>query len=151
MLKHAPSLLFILLLSSACKTGERVYYPVIPTRAADQDRVYPYSAAVRIGDAVFLSGDIGIDPSTGLPPPNPVDEARQLLDQYEATLARIDMSMDDLIQVQVYCSDLSQYDSFNKEYLSRFKGEDRPARAFIGTGPLLFNACFEMVGVAVQR
>ncbi|MHC5066407.1 MAG: RidA family protein [Planctomycetota bacterium] len=140
-----------LLTFTACKSSEPVYYPVIPTRAEDQGREYPYSSAVRIGEAVFLAGDIGIDPATGQPPPDPADEARQLLDQYEATLARLDMTMDDLIQVQVYCSDLSQYDSFNREYVSRFKGKDRPARAFIGTGPLLFNACFEMIGVALKR
>lgn len=147
----ALSICLLALGLASCKSTAREYFPVIPSRAEDEGRVYPYSSAVRIGDAVFLAGDIGIDPVTGLPPVNPADEATQLLDQYEATLARLGMTMDDLIQVQVYCSDLSQYASFNQEYVSRFEKDERPARAFIGTGPLLFGARFEMIGVAAKR
>ncbi len=58
--------------------------------------------------------------------------------------------MDDLVTVTVYCSDVKHYDAFNAVYRTYFKKEF-PARAFIGAGTLLFNARFEMQGIAVKR
>ena len=60
------------------------------------------------------------------------------------------MSMDDLVQVQIYCSDVSLFERFNGVYREYFKRE-LPARAFLGSGPLLFGARFEMMGIAVKR
>jgi enamine deaminase RidA (YjgF/YER057c/UK114 family) len=60
------------------------------------------------------------------------------------------MTMDDLVSVQVFCSDVSHYDAFNKVYRTFFKKE-LPARAFLGSGRLLFGARFEVQGVAVRR
>ena len=59
-------------------------------------------------------------------------------------------TMDDLVQVQVFCSDLSLYQDFNKLYASYFDG-GAPARAFVGSGPLLFEARFEINGIAVTN
>jgi enamine deaminase RidA (YjgF/YER057c/UK114 family) len=50
----------------------------------------------------------------------------------------------------VFCSDVTHYDAFNAVYRTMFKKEF-PARAFVGSGTLLFNARFEMQGIAVQR
>jgi enamine deaminase RidA (YjgF/YER057c/UK114 family) len=52
--------------------------------------------------------------------------------------------------VQVFCSDVAHYDAFNKVYRTYFKKEF-PARAFLGSGKLLFDARFEVQGVAVKR
>jgi 2-iminobutanoate/2-iminopropanoate deaminase len=52
--------------------------------------------------------------------------------------------------VQVHCPDLSLYDKFNAAYRTYFSKEF-PARAFLGSGPLLFGGHFEMLGVAVKR
>ena len=60
------------------------------------------------------------------------------------------MTMDDLCRVQVYCSDVGHYDVFNKIYRGYFK-QEFPARAFLGSGKLLFGARFEVLGVAVKR
>jgi 2-iminobutanoate/2-iminopropanoate deaminase len=60
------------------------------------------------------------------------------------------MTMDDLVSVQIYCSDLRHYDAFNTVY-RRYFTREFPARAFLGSGPLLFGARFEVVGVAVKR
>ena len=58
--------------------------------------------------------------------------------------------MDDLVQVQVFCSDVGLYDTFNAAYRARFSGEF-PARAFIGSGTLLRGCRFEMLGIAVRN
>ena len=58
--------------------------------------------------------------------------------------------MDDLVSVQVYASDVGDYDAFNSVYRTYFTREF-PARAFLGSGTLLFGARFEVTGIAVRR
>jgi enamine deaminase RidA (YjgF/YER057c/UK114 family) len=70
-----------------------------------------------------------------------------LLDGLRQVLAAAEMTMDDLVHVQIYTPDVSLFDSFNAIYRTYFTG-DLPARAFIGSGPLLFGARFELVAVA---
>ena len=71
------------------------------------------------------------------------------MESFKATLAAAGMTMDDLVSVTVYCPDLTLYDAFNAVYRTYFEG-DFPARAFIGSGPLLFGMRFEMQGIAVR-
>jgi len=110
----------------------------------------PFSDAVMVGDALYLSGHIGLDPTTGKLPADIDQEARNLLDHYATVLKEGGMTMDDLVSVQVFCPDLSLYDRFNAAYRVRFS-KDFPARAFIGSGPLLHGGHFEMMGIAVKR
>ena len=109
----------------------------------------PFSDAVLAGDTLYLSGSGGIDMDTMTVPEDPKDEARLLMETMQATLARANMSLDDLVSVTVYCSDLSLYGDFNEVYKSYFNGEF-PARAFIGSGPLLFGMRFEVQAIAVK-
>jgi 2-iminobutanoate/2-iminopropanoate deaminase len=109
----------------------------------------PFSDAVLVNDTLYLSGRIGLDPATGRPPADINEEVRLLLDGFEAVLAEASMTMDDLVYVQIYCPDVSLWESFNTAYVKRFSKEF-PARAFLGSGPLLFKARFEMQGIAVK-
>jgi 2-iminobutanoate/2-iminopropanoate deaminase len=110
----------------------------------------PFSDAVLIGDMLYLSGRIGIDPATGHAPPEIADEIRLLLDGVKAVLAEAEMTMDDLVSVQIFCPDLSLFDRFNAVYRTYFSGE-LPARAFIGSGPLLRGGHFELMAIAARR
>jgi 2-iminobutanoate/2-iminopropanoate deaminase len=121
-------------------------YINLPSRKAP----LPFSDAVLVGDALYLSGRIGIDPLTGLVPDDVDQELRLLFDGFEAVLREADMSMDDLVWVQVYSPDISLWERFNTAYLKRFSKE-LPARAFVGSGQLLKGGRFEMLGVAVRR
>jgi reactive intermediate/imine deaminase len=112
--------------------------------------VAPFSDAVLVGDTLYLAGRIGLDPATRKPPATAEEEARNVLDQFKAVLAAADMTMDDIVSVQVFCSDVSLFDTWNKIYPTYF-GKELPARAFIGSGPLLFGARFEMQAIAVRR
>jgi enamine deaminase RidA (YjgF/YER057c/UK114 family) len=58
--------------------------------------------------------------------------------------------MDDLVSVQIFCPDVSLWERFSAAYLKRFS-QELPARAFVGSGPLLLGGRFEMMGVAVRR
>ena len=119
-----------------------------PSTAAQVDQP-PFSGAVQIGRTLYLSGDIGLDENQKVPDTAEA-EARLLLDRIQATLKEAGLTMDDLVFVQVFCSDVKHYDAFNRVYRTYFKREF-PARAFIGAGRLLFDARFEMQGIAVQR
>lgn len=110
----------------------------------------PFSDAVQVGDALYLSGTIGLDPKTGKPPESVEEEARLALDSIRATLVAAGMTTDDLVTVTVYCPDVSLWQRFNGVYRGYFKKEF-PARAFIGSGPLLFGARFEVQAIAVKR
>jgi reactive intermediate/imine deaminase len=110
----------------------------------------PFSDAVLVGDTLYLAGRIGFLPGTRQLPATAEQEARLVLDQFKTVLAEAGMTMDDLVSVQVFCSDVSLFDTWNKIYPTYF-GKELPARAFIGSGPLLFGARFEMQGVAVGR
>lgn len=109
----------------------------------------PFSDAVQVGDTLYLSGRIGLDPATGTAPASIDEELRLLFDGFESVLARANMTMDDLVWVQIFSPDVSLWEHFNAAYLKRFS-KDLPARAFIGSGPLLKGGRFEMLGIAVR-
>ncbi len=109
----------------------------------------PISDAVLVGNTLYLSGNGGIDLSTMEVPEDPKDEARLLMENVKATLALADMTLDDLVSVTIYCPDLSLFGQFNEVYRSYFDG-DYPARAFVGSGKLLFGMRFEIQAIAVK-
>ena len=74
-----------------------------------------------------------------------------MLDRVKGTLGQAGMSMDDLVYVQIACTDLSLYDKFNAVYRSYFTTKDLPAREFIGAGSLLRGGHFELQAIAVRR
>jgi 2-iminobutanoate/2-iminopropanoate deaminase len=109
----------------------------------------PFSDAVLSGDTLYVAGHLGIDPHTGNAPTDPAAEARLVLEGVKRTIEAAGLTMDDLVSVTVYCTDLQLYDSFNAIYRSYFHGH-YPARAFIGTDKLLRGGHFEVQGVAIK-
>ena len=110
----------------------------------------PFSDAVWHGETLYVSGHIGLDPKTGKPGATPEEEARLVMDGIKNTLASAGLTMDDLLSVQIFCSDVSLFERFNAVYVTYFKGEF-PARAFLGSGRLLFDARFEVQAIAGRQ
>ena len=102
-----------------------------------------------VGDTLYISGRIGLDPATGEAPANIDAEIGLLFDGFQAVLREAGMTMDDLVWVQVYSPDVSLWQQFNAAYVKMFSREF-PARAFLGSGTLLLKGRFEMLGVAVK-
>jgi enamine deaminase RidA (YjgF/YER057c/UK114 family) len=111
----------------------------------------PFSGAILAGSTLYLSGHIGTDPKTGNAPADVEEEIKLLLDHDKAILAQAGMSMDDLVYVQIACTDLSLYDKFNAQYRSYFTTKDLPAREFIGVSTLLRGGHFELQAIAVRH
>ena len=121
----------------------------VEPRSATDTTTLPFSGAVLVGNALYLSGTIGLDENQQVPS-TPEAEARLVLNNMQRRLEAEGMTMDDLVSVQVFCSDVAHYAAFNAVYRTYFTREF-PARAFVGAGTLLFEARFEVQGVAVKR
>ena len=119
-------------------------YINLPNRRAD----LPFSDAVKVGDTLYIAGRLGFKPGTTEVPADPAEEARNMLDGVRAVVTEAGMKMSDLVYVQIFCSDVSLFDTFNQVYRKYFSGP-LPARAFLGSGPLLFGAHFEIIAMAV--
>ena len=117
----------------------------------ETSRPRPFSTAVQVNDTIYISGFIALDPKTGKPPADVDEEMTMLLDGFKRNVERCGATMDDLVMVQVFCSDVSLFDRFNAKYVTYFTSGDLPARAFLGSGPLLFGARFEILGTVVKR
>lgn len=119
-----------------------------PSMASDASRPV-FSGAVLVNDTLYLSGHLGVT-RTQTTTDTPEVEASKVLTAVADTLKAADMTMDDLVVVQVFCSDVALYDAFNGVYRKMFSKE-LPARAFLGSGKLLFDGRFEVQGIAVKR
>lgn len=109
----------------------------------------PFSSVVQAGDTLYVSGTTDTDRATGKPPPVVKDGAKLVLNNIKANVESAGYTMDDLVWVQVFASDLAYYADFNEVYRTYFKGP-MPARAFLGAGSLLGGAHFEVMGIAVK-
>jgi len=116
----------------------------------DRSPQAPFSSAILVGDMLYLSGSIGLDPKTGKAPEKIEDEIKLLLDGYNTLLAQAGFTMDDLVYVQISCTDLAYYDKFNAAYKTYFT-KDLPAREFVGVASLLRGGHFEMQAIAVKH
>lgn len=134
------------MLGSANLTAQERTY-VSGRSAADADAP-PFSGAVLVGNTLYLSGSLGLE--RGEIPEDPADEARNVMNAIKRNVEAAGMTMDDLVYMQIFCSDVSHYQAFNDVYRTFFTKEF-PARAFVGAGTLLFNARFEVQGIAVRR
>jgi 2-iminobutanoate/2-iminopropanoate deaminase len=122
---------------------------IVNPRPADA-KALPFSDAVLVGNTLYIAGHIGLDPKTGQAPDDPEAEARLVMDGIKKTMEAAGMSMDDIVSVQIFCTDLKYYSTFNDVYKTYFHG-DFPARAFIGTDKLLRNGKYEVMGIALKR
>jgi 2-iminobutanoate/2-iminopropanoate deaminase len=148
MVKRA---LFISLLSlafvaaHAADTGPRFFAPP----GADPKTSPPFSNAVMADGTFYVAGHLGLDPATGKAGSDAETEARLVMDAVKQTLEKGGLTMDDLVSVTVYCTDLDLYDKFNAVYRGYFH-DHYPARAFIGVASLVRGAHFEIAGVAIK-
>lgn len=148
MLARSLLLAFLLSLGFAAGSAAQDREYVNPRSPADGE-VAPFSGAVRVGETLYMSGTIGRE-SDGSIAATAEREATLVLNNIRDVLTEAGMTMDDLVFVQIFSSDVSDYDAFNAVYRTYFE-QEFPARAFIGSGTLLFGARFEVQAIAVRR
>ena len=110
----------------------------------------PYSQAVRIGDALYLSGQLGLDPATGkLVGQGFEAQARQALENQKAVLEAAGFSLKDVVQCQVFVTDMTNYPAFNTIYKEYFTA-DFPARAVLEVSRIPADGLIEVMMIAVH-
>ena len=104
----------------------------------------PYSQAVQWGDVVFISGQIPLDPENGqLNNATFEDETNQVLDNLEAICQEAGGTLDHILKLTIYLTDLSKFDVVNSIMASRFS-EPFPARATLEISKLPKEVSIEM-------
>ena len=108
----------------------------------------PFSEAVRVGKMLYLSGQIGVDPSMKLVPGGIEPETRKTLENITATLERYGSSLDQVVKVTVMLADMSEWATVNQVYVTYFPNH-RPARSALGANGLALGARIEIECLAV--
>lgn len=109
----------------------------------------PYSQAIVHGDLVFCSGQLGLDPTTGVLVDGAVEQARQALKNLEAVLNGAGSSLHRALKVTMYLTDLSCFSEMNKVY-AEFFVPPYPARTAIQVSALPKGAAVEIDVIAIR-
>lgn len=111
----------------------------------------PFSEAVRVGNTLYLSGQIGVAPGTlDLVSGGLKAEARQTMESIKTTLETHGYSMSDLVKCTVMLADIAEWAEFNEIYKTFFD-DHYPARSAFGTDGLALGARVEVECIAVRR
>jgi 2-iminobutanoate/2-iminopropanoate deaminase len=111
----------------------------------------PYSQAVRSGNTLYLSGQLGLDPVTGKMAGQDFEtQAHQAIKNQKAILEAAGFSLKDVVQCQVFVADINNYPVFNTIYKEYFTG-DFPARAVLEVSRIPANGLIEIMMTAVHR
>lgn len=107
----------------------------------------PYSQAITCGGLAYLSGQLGIDPATGVIPDDFSDQARQALANLRTIVEAAGARMDAIVSVDVFLIDMANFAEFNAVY-AEFFPRHKPARAAIGVAALPREAQVEVRCIA---
>lgn len=111
----------------------------------------PISPAIVVGDLVFTSGQIGIDPKTGQMAPGGLEaEAEQVLKNLAAVLDAAGSSISHVVKATVFLADMNDYAAMNEIYRRHFS-KDFPARSAVQVAKLPANARIEIEAVALIK
>lgn len=107
----------------------------------------PYSHAVKAGNLLFLSGQVGIDPATGKIEGDITAQTRQAIANVKAVLAAAGCTLDNVVKTTVYLGEMHFFGAMNEVYASEF-GEPYPARSAIAVKELPKQALVEIEVIA---
>ena len=119
------------------------------TSASAPAALGPYSQAIRKGDTLYLSGQLGIVPATGeLISPDVAEQATQALANMKAVLAQAGASVDDVCKVTVFLTDMADFQTVNDVYARTFTANP-PARSCVAVAALPKDGRVEIEAIAV--
>ncbi len=139
-----PIFLMCALLFVRCATAPDVEYYTSP---ATEGR--PYSDAVRVGNMLYLSGQVGIDASGKLVDGGIQGETRQTMENIRAILERHGSSMDRVVKCTAMLADVREWAAMNEVYVTSFP-KHKPARSALGANGLALGARVEIECWAVR-
>lgn len=110
--------------------------------------VGPYVHAVKTGDVVYTSGQLGLDPVSGTLPEGVEAQAEQAIKNLEAVLKAAGLGLKDVVKTTVFLADINDFTAINAIYAKYFIGE-APARSCVQAAALPKGGLFEIEAIAV--
>ena len=111
--------------------------------------VGPYSQGVRAGDLLFCSGQVALDPATGVIVPGGVEQqTHRVMANLKAVLEAGGSGLDHVVRATVYLIDMGDFDAMNRVYAGYFPG-DKPARVCVEVSKLPKNGRVEIDAIGV--
>lgn len=110
----------------------------------------PISNAIRVGELIFLSGQIGIDDKGAVVPGGIGGQTRACLENIRDILASYGASMADVVQTRIFLTDFAGYADYNRVY-QEFFSAPFPTRSTVGAPGLALGAEIEIEAIAVLR
>lgn len=112
----------------------------------------PYNQATAWGNTVYLSGQIALDPQTGeLRMGSIEEELRQIFANIQAVLKAASSSLQELLKVSIFLSDMAYYEEVNRIYTEYFDAEQAPARECVAVKTLPKNVRIEIACIAARK
>ena len=109
----------------------------------------PFSTAVRVGSMLYLSGQLGIDATTGRLVPGGIEaETDQALKNIEQVLLSLRSNKQHIIRCEVFLADFEEFASMNRAYANFFDGDDLPARSAVAVSGMALDARVEIQAIA---
>jgi len=141
-----------ILISFACQSQEIPdETPLVEYYPYDSALNRPFSEAVRVGNLLILSGQIGTDPEThSLVSGGVKEETRQTMDNIKRTLEKYGSSLEKVVKCTVMMADMSEWPAMNEVYVTYFP-EHLPARSAFGASGLAVGARLEIECWAVLK
>lgn len=129
---------------------KKIKKKIIKTQKAPS-AIGPYSQAIEVGNLLFLSGQISIDPETNEFIDGDIEiQTEQVLKNVKAILEAGNSSLEDVVKVTIYLQDLKDFVLVNKIY-SKYFEDSLPARATVEVSNLPKNAKLEIDAIAVKN
>ena len=110
----------------------------------------PYSQGIAAGQTVYVSGQLPIDPATGLIPEGIAAQTAQSLKNIQAILAQQEMTLANVVKTTVFLADINDFAEMNKVYGAYF-AQPYPARSAVQVGALPKGALVEIEAIAVKK
>ncbi|MDN6409293.1 MAG: Rid family detoxifying hydrolase [Tetragenococcus halophilus] len=111
--------------------------------------VGPYSHAVLVGNQVFISGQLGLDPVSKKLQASVTDQAKQAFNNLGAILQDVDLTFSDIVKTTVFLTDMADFIAVNEVYADYF-GEWKPARSCFVVKELPLGGSFEIEAIAMK-
>ncbi|MBQ6954761.1 MAG: RidA family protein [Mycoplasma sp.] len=111
----------------------------------------PYEAGIKVGNFIFTSGQIPVDPKTNELVTGPIElQARQSLENIKGILEEEGYSLNDVVKTTVFLADINDFAAVNKVYGEYFS-EHKPARSCLQVGRIPKNAGLEIEVIAYRE
>jgi 2-iminobutanoate/2-iminopropanoate deaminase len=142
-MKQFIPLLFLAGLLAGCSASR--------TFITDAKTIGPYSPAVKVGNFLYVSGQIAMKPGTTELAGDDIEtQARQALENLKSILTKAGYEMTDVVQCTVYLKDMNNFANMNKIYASFFEQGRFPTRTAVEVSNLPAKAIFEITAVACK-